>query len=98
MELLYTRIPSDMRVHLIKRVAKFLGGNTLPSVTSESSVLCTIPSNVAPEESRKYLVEPLLASIESEVPSLQAKADEKGGLNISKVGGPKAFRFACSGL
>lgn len=88
MELLYSRMPKDMRAHLIQRVAKFILGNTLPSVAGETAIMLSIPSNIAPEDTRKHFAEPLLASIESELPSLKAKSDAKEGLSISKVPHP----------
>lgn len=85
MELLFNRLPGDMRDQLIRRIAKFALGNTLPSVAGETGVLLSIPGNAAPEQARQHILEPLLASLESELPSLMAKAKAAEGLSISKV-------------
>ena len=85
MELLITRLPQDLRAHLIQKIAKFVTGVTLPSVAAETSIMCCIPSNVAPEDTCKYLVEPILASLEAEVPGLQAAAAADSDFNLSKV-------------
>lgn len=85
MELLITRLPQNLRTQLIQRIAKFVTGVTLPSVAAETSIMCCIPSNVAPEETCKYLVEPLLTSLEAEVPGLQAAAAGQNSFNLSKA-------------
>lgn len=85
MELLITRLPQDLRAHLIQKIAKFVMGVTLPSVAAETSIMCCIPSNVAPEDTCKYLVEPILASLEAEVPGLQAAAAADSDFSLSKV-------------
>ncbi len=85
MELLITRLPQDLRARLIQRIAKFVTGVTLPSVAAETSIMCCIPSNVAPEDTCRLLVEPILTSLEDEVPSLQAAAAGTDSFNLSKA-------------
>ena len=85
MELLITRLPQTLQARLVQRIAKFVTGVTLPSVAAETSIMCCIPSNVCPEETCKYLVEPFLASLEAEVPGLQAAATGDNSLNLSKA-------------
>lgn len=84
-ELLFSRLSQEMRVHLIRRFAQFVASTTLPTVAAEASVLCSIPSNIAPAETAKHFTEPVLASIEAELPSLRSAAEGKDGLQISKA-------------
>lgn len=72
-------------MRLIQRIAKFVTGVTLPSVAGEVAILCCTPSSIAPEETGKHLVDPLLASIERELPTLKAAAESGDSFNISKV-------------
>jgi len=48
-------------------------------------VLCSIAGTTAPQETAKYLAEPLLAAVEAELPSLKKATAAPGGMNISKV-------------
>ena len=54
-------------------------------VTTETAVLCSASSMAAPKEAAKFLVDPLLASLEAELPSLKRAGADASDLNISKV-------------
>lgn len=66
MELLFARLPEELKLHAIKQTARFVTTSTLASVTNEASLICNAAAWAAPKACTELLLKPLLNRIEEE--------------------------------
>ena len=90
MELLYARLPKEMRTRSIKKTCEFLLGSTFSSVAPEAATLCNAMAWADPEETDRHLLQPLLKALEHECDAiakaeLQVTAENGTKLQLSKV-------------
>ena len=67
-ELLFARLPHNLKHGAIRRLARFVLTTTLPSVTTEASVLCNAAAWADPKTAGAELLDPLLEAAISELP------------------------------
>ena len=70
MELLYMRLPGQLRKSTIKRTAVFLLTNTFTSVTSEAAILCNAMAWADSTTTTDALLLPLLSALEQDISSI----------------------------
>ncbi len=82
MELLFARLAAGPLRRAVGHVARWAATTTLPSVTSEASVVVNAAVTADPELAAQLLLQPLLGRVESELgPAAAATASEQ----LSKV-------------
>lgn len=68
-ELLFARLPPELKKGAIRRLGRFVQTTTLPSVTTEASVLCNAAAWADPKTSSSALLAPLIDAATSELPA-----------------------------
>lgn len=68
-EILFRRLPSDLRISSLKRIKYFVLTNTLPSVTAEASILCNAIAWADPQGAASDLLCPLIKAVADELPT-----------------------------
>ena len=84
MELLYMRLPPNLRSMAIRRTAQFLLENTFSSVTSEAAILCNAVAWADPEQAAQLLLLPLLTALEKDAAAAKAEHTESSS-RLSRV-------------
>ena len=89
MELLYARLPPDLRMRAIRQTSEFLLGNTLASVAPEAAILCNAMAWADPEQTKKFMLDPLINKLIEECDALEPHAgkavDTLNSTQLSKV-------------
>jgi len=85
MELLYMRLPADLRNVAIKKTAKFLLESSFSSVTSEAAILCNAMAWADPDLAAETLLLPLLTALEGDAEAAGMDAGGSGGGGNSKT-------------
>ncbi len=67
-ELLFARLPPDVQHRAIRRLSRFVLTTTLPSVTTEASVLCNAAAWADAKTTGAELLAPLIEAAISELP------------------------------
>lgn len=88
MELLFARLPSELRERAIKQTSNFLLGNTFSSVVPEAAILCNAMSWADPDLTEKYMLAPLVSLLTQECNAIQEVMDQSdivSAQQLSKV-------------
>lgn len=88
MELLFARLPEELRARAIKQTSKFLLGNTFLSVVPEAAILCNAMSWADPDLTEKYMLAPLVSMLTEECNAIKEiinQSDMSTSSELSKV-------------
>ena len=88
MELLFARLPEELRARAIKQTSNFLLGSTFSSVVSEAAILCNAMSWADPDLTKKYMLAPLVSLLTEEcngIGEIFDQPDTASAPQLSKV-------------